>query len=73
MAYKLPRTRRYKNGDTYASLEASSKGYTVTYSRNGRVVSSSDFTISNGYNRSVGRIEALRELKRFNFKDITKK
>ena len=70
MAYKFPYTRRFKKGDEYATLEAHNKGYSITYSRKGRVKSISTFYVKDGYNRPVGRMSALRELKRFNFEEI---
>ena len=59
MANKYPRTRIFKKGDEYASLEANNKGYSITYSRKGRVKSTSTFYVRDGYNRPVGRQSAL--------------
>ena len=69
---KLPPTRYYKNGDWSASLESHNKGYSITYSLYGKVHSTKNFYLSDGYNRSVARIEALRELKRGRFTLIIK-
>ena len=69
---KFPKTRRFRNGSIFASLEANKKGYSITYSKNGRVIDHQTFYLSDGYNRNVGRIEALRQLKREHFIDITK-
>ena len=67
---KLPKTRFFQSGNTKASLEAHNKGYSLTFSRNGKVFCTKTFYLSDGYNRSVGRLEALRELKRGHFKEI---
>lgn len=64
----FPYTRRYKSGSTFAELSANNKGYSITYSRNGKVISTSTFYVHDGYNRSVGRIAANRELKSGNFR-----
>lgn len=69
MAFK-DYTRHYKKGNEFAELHSHRGGYSVTYSRNGREYAKSDFLVKDGYNRSVGRIEALREIKRFNYKKI---
>ena len=69
MAFK-DYTRYYKVGNSTAELHSHRGGYSITYFRNGREFAKSDFLIKNGYNRNVGRIEALRELKRFNYKSV---
>ena len=68
MKKKYPNTRYYKHGDgTSAALSANRHGYAITYSRRGQVVHESTYYIRDGYNRGVGRTEALRELKRNHF------
>ena len=65
---KYPNTRYYKHADgTGAALSANRHGYMITYSRRGKVVHESTYYIRDGYNRSVGRMEAIRELKRNHF------
>ena len=70
MAKNYPKTKYFKNGNLSASLEAHNKGYSITYSRSGRVHSTKTFYLSDGYNRGVARTEALRELKRGHFKPV---
>lgn len=67
---KFPKTKHFRCGSCFASLEANRFGYTITYSRNGKVVGGSTYYVRDGWNRSVGRTEALRELKRQNYKEI---
>ena len=67
---KFPKTRYFKCGGSMASLETNRAGYSITYSVNGKVKGSSTYYEKDGWTRSVGRIEALRELRRQNYKEI---
>lgn len=69
---KYPKTRHYKNGNKTASLESHRLGYSINYSHNGRHYNESTYYVRDGWNRSVGRTEALRELKRNHFVEIKK-
>lgn len=70
MAKKYPKTKYFKSDSWTASLESHSKGYSITYFLFGRVHSTKTFYLSDGYNRSVARIAALRELKSGHFEEI---
>ena len=67
---RFPKSRLYRNGNETATLEANVKGYSITYAKDGHVFCHQTFYVSDGWNRAVGRTEALRELKRGHFVEV---